>query len=312
MPYTSSKGRQGPSELRRLLSWANNNGGVIIIDEAESALGKRGKARQDDEKQQQQQDFSRDCLNVLLSLTGTMGNIMLILTTTNPSELDEAVLDRMDEIIHLPSLASPERTDLLRNHFFRLFDVETEPPTSFIDRMLRGIRSSSAMKARYDNKFDVKRSISDLANASEMETFSGRELEKLLQAVAYKTYASPSGVLSQSLWAEVTRKLMASFTAKHNGRSIEANGRLRKHEIETVTSQKRNNKSRRINKIRYKPVSSPVLADEDDENSLGYNEFFLGKFAPARRVTTRSVSKLRHTMSPLGDITPMRVEFDSR
>ena len=62
------KGNQGPPELRRLLSWANKHGGIIIIDEAECSLGKRGKAIQGDE-QQQQQDFSRDCLTVLLSLT---------------------------------------------------------------------------------------------------------------------------------------------------------------------------------------------------------------------------------------------------
>lgn len=313
-------GSQGPSELRRLLSWANNKGGVIIIDEAESALGKRGKAIQGDDEQHQQQDFSRDCLNVLLSLTGTMGNIMLILTTTNPGELDEAVLDRMDEIIHLPSLASTERNDLLSNHFFRLFEVETDQPTSFIDRMLRKI-PRSAVKARYDNKFDVMRSISDLANEAEMDKFSGRELEKLLQGVAYKTYASDAGVLRQSLWDGETKKLMASFTAKHIGRSIEANGRLRrtvKHEIGTVKAKKRN-RSKGTKKIQYKPVSSPDVAadDDDDESSLGYNEFLLGKHAkkdtkrsvetPSGRVLTRSVLSSRQTRTPLRDITPMRV-----
>jgi len=224
-PASKLKGNQGPSELRRLLSWANKHGGIIIIDEAECALGKRGKAIQGDE--QQQQDFSRDCLNVLLSLTGTMGNIMLILTTTNPGELDEAVLDRMDEIIHLPSLASTERTSLLRSHFSRLFELEPEQPASFLDRMLRPIRGSTN-KARYDNKFDVMRSISDLATVAELDTCSGRELQKLLQGVAYMTYASDAGVLNQSLWARETKKMMASFTAKHKGMSIEANGRLRR------------------------------------------------------------------------------------
>ena len=318
-PASKLKGNQGPSELRRLLSWANKHGGIIIIDEAECALGKRGKAIQGDE--QQQQDFSRDCLNVLLSLTGTMGNIMLILTTTNPGELDEAVLDRMDEIIHLPSLASTERTSLLRSHFSRLFELEPEQPASFLDRMLRPIRGSTN-KARYDNKFDVMRSISDLATVAELDTCSGRELQKLLQGVAYMTYASDAGVLNQSLWARETKKMMASFTAKHKGMSIEANGRLRrtvKHEIETVKAQKRN-------KIQYKPELPDATDEDDDENSLGYNEYLLGKHAnrgaskrsvqanetPAKRVLTRSVSvsKGRNARTPLGDITPLRV-FES-
>jgi len=314
-------GNQGPSELRRLLSWANKCGAVIIIDEAECAVGKRGKTLQDDDQQQQQQDFSRDCLNVLLSLTGTMGNIMLILTTTNPGELDEAVLDRMDEIIHLPSLSSTERTCLLQNHFSRLFELAPEQPSSSIDRMLRAFRRSTN-KACYDNMFDVTRSISSLSNTADLDTFSGRELEKLLQGVAYKTYASDTGVLSQSLWDVETRKLMTSFAAKQKGRSIEANGSLRrtvKHEIGTVKAQKRN-------KIKYKPDVLPFSDDEDDENSLGFNEFFLGRHVkklsktkgrntqagetPDRRVITRSVSKMRHQRKPLEDITPTRV-FES-
>ena len=43
---------------------------------------------------------------------------MLILTTSNPSELDEAV-DRMDKIIHLPLPSAKERRVLLRNQLFR-------------------------------------------------------------------------------------------------------------------------------------------------------------------------------------------------
>ncbi len=305
--YKSNTGNQGPSELRRLLSWANKCGGTIIIDEAECLLGKRGNAPQDDD-QQQQQDYSRDCLNVLLSLTGTMGNIMLILTTTNPGELDEAVLDRMDEIIHLPSLSSTERICLLRNHFSRLFELAPEQPASLMDRILRIVRIS-ASKACYDRNFDVVRSITTLGNASELGTLSGRELEKLLHGVAYKAYASDEGVLSQSVWDVETRKLMMSFTAKQRGRNIETSGRLRrtvKHEIETVKARKRI-------RIQYKPDTLPCNTDdEDDENSLGYSEFLLGrheKKSPKkrriqvsdRRATTHSVSKGKHR-KPLGDV----------
>eukprot|EP00578_Thalassiosira_sp_NH16_P003761 CAMPEP_0181138808 /NCGR_PEP_ID=MMETSP1071-20121207/34442_1 /TAXON_ID=35127 /ORGANISM="Thalassiosira sp., Strain NH16" /LENGTH=215 /DNA_ID=CAMNT_0023225665 /DNA_START=239 /DNA_END=883 /DNA_ORIENTATION=+ len=95
-------GSQGPAELRRLLTWASKKrcGGIIIIDEAESALGSREKTGQDKTgsdgvlecgKTASSSEFSRDCLNCLLSMTGSFGNIMLVLTTSNPSELDEAV-----------------------------------------------------------------------------------------------------------------------------------------------------------------------------------------------------------------------------
>jgi hypothetical protein len=243
-----------------------------------------------------------------------MGNIMLILTTTNPGELDEAVLDRMDEIIHLPTLSSTERTCLLRNHFSRLFELAPEQPSSLIDIMRRAICRSTS-KACYDNTFDVMRSISNLSNAAELDTFSGRELEKLLQGVAYKAYASDTGVLSQPLWDIETRRLMTSFAAKQNGRCIEANGRLRrtvKHEIATVKAKR--------SKIKYKPDADVLpFSDDEDENSLGFNEFLLGrhtkkvtinKRAPERTPVTRSVSKLRPQRKPLGDITPMKV-FES-
>lgn len=232
-----------------------------------------------------------------------MGNIMLILTTTNPGELDEAVLDRMDEIIHLPTLSSTERNCLLHNHFSRLFELAPEQPSSLIESMRRTICRSTSM-ACYDNTFDIMRSISNLSNTAELDTFSGRELEKLLQGVAFKTYASDTGVLSQPLWDVETRRLMTSFAAKQKGMCIEANGRLRR----TVKqSQKRS-------KIKYKPDADVLpFSDDDDENSLGFNEFLLGRHTKKvsmrkeRRVVTRSVSKLRPERKPLGDITPMRV-----
>mmetsp|Transcript_7597 Transcript_7597/g.13706 ORF Transcript_7597/g.13706 Transcript_7597/m.13706 type:complete len:297 (+) Transcript_7597:450-1340(+) len=95
---------QGPAELRRLITWASNKrrGGIIIIDEAESALGSRAKTSPVNEGSDRTLEngstssssgFSRDCFNVLLSTTGSYGNIMLILTTSNPSDLDEAVIE---------------------------------------------------------------------------------------------------------------------------------------------------------------------------------------------------------------------------
>lgn len=317
---TDNSGNQGPSELRRLLSWANTNGGIIIIDEAESALGKRGRAVQDDEHQQQ--DFSRDCLNVLLSLTGTMGNIMLILTTTKPGELDDAVLDRMDEIIHLPLLASTERSDLLSNHFSRLFELKTDAPTSsFIGRIMARVIRRSTMKACYDNTFDVSRSISDLANATQLDNFSGRELEKLLQGVAYKTYASDAGVLDQTLWDTETKTLVAAFTAKHLGMNSETNRLPRRVNQNDKTKVKGKKRMR----IVLQPKSSPAEASDDDGSGLGYGDWLLGndtqkekrkqKIVPAadtppKRIITRSVMKsmsMRRARTPLRDITPRQL-----
>lgn len=209
---SSLLGSQGPAELRRLLIWASNkrNGGIIIIDQAEAALGSRVKVEPDklgDSKMTSNGGgrYSRDCLNVLLSMTGTFGNIMLILTTSNPSELDEAVLDRMDEIIYLPLPSALERSILLRNKFFHQFKE--------LDYELLNNVCMSLTKAPFAPNFDAESCVFDLAVKT--RGLSGRELEKVIQGVVVKTYASVSGILDFELWARETDALIKAVAAKH-------------------------------------------------------------------------------------------------
>lgn len=219
-------GSQGPAELRRLLTWASKSrhGGIIIIDEAESALGSRSKAQQDnkpsttDESSSPSPGYSRDCLNVLLSMTGSCcgGKIMLILTTTNPGDLDEAVLDRMDEIIHLPMPSQEERTVLLNNQFSRLFEQLNDDRPSLASRILfRLAPLSRRSRAPFDSHFDAEKHIADLAADSKTNGFSGRELDKLLKGIMHKTYASDRGILDATLWKKESDALIKSVAAKH-------------------------------------------------------------------------------------------------
>ena len=214
-------GSQGPAELRRLLTWASTrrHGGIIIIDEAESALGSRAKTKSDDSQESDgtsSSSYSRDCLNVLLSMTGSFGNIMLILTTSNPCELDEAVLDRLDEIIHLPLPNAECRKDLLTNQFARQFEqqhVEDERPSLMNQYLLPKLCRSSTTKAMVDRHFDIEGYI--LVLTTKTKGFSGRELEKLIQGILYKTYSSDSGILCGELWRKEVETLLAAFRNKH-------------------------------------------------------------------------------------------------
>ncbi len=218
--FPGHSGSQGPAELRRLLTWASTRrqGGIIIIDEAESALGSRAKAMSDKAgadnslENNRNAGYSRDCLNVLLSMTGSFGNIMLVLTTANPSDLDEAVLDRMDEIIRLPLPSADERSRLLRNQFFLKFRRQDESePSLFLSLLPKCGRS--ATKARYANDFDVEDCIIDLA--AKTHGLSGRELDKMMQGVLYKTFASDTGVLDIDLWKRETEALIKAVSEKH-------------------------------------------------------------------------------------------------
>lgn len=226
MHSSSPPGSQGPAELRRLLTWASKkrNGGIIIIDQAEAALGSRAKVESDKEGndallvsggRSASRRYSRDCLNVLLSMTGIFGNIMLILTTSNPSELDEAVLDRMDEIIYLPLPSALERSILLRNKFFRQFkqlDDGDDKTRSSSNQLLSNL-SFSSTKAPFALNFDAEGCVFDLAVNT--RGLSGRELEKMIQGVMFKTHASVSGILDLDLWRRETEALIKAIASKH-------------------------------------------------------------------------------------------------
>ena len=209
--------------MRRLLTWASTrrHGGIIIIDEAESALGSRAKTKPD--KSEKRSDgtssssssgYSRDCLNVLLSMTGSFGNIMLILTTSNPCDLDEAVLDRMDEIIHLPLPNAECRKDLLTNQFARQFEQQHGDSPSLMNQyLLPKFCRASTTKAMVDRHFDIEGYI--LVLTTKTKEFSGRELEKLIQGIVYKTYSSDSGILCGELWRKEVNTLLVAFRNKH-------------------------------------------------------------------------------------------------
>ena len=52
------------------------------------------------------------------------GNMMIILTASKPSSLDEAVLDRCDEMIHCELPTSMERVRILTKEMNRIFATE--------------------------------------------------------------------------------------------------------------------------------------------------------------------------------------------
>jgi ATPase family AAA domain-containing protein 3A/B len=85
-------GKDAVTELHRLLDWASSSskGCVLFIDEADAFLASRSRTAMSEEQ--------RNALNALLYRTGSASrNLMLVLATNRPGDLDGAVLDRMDE-----------------------------------------------------------------------------------------------------------------------------------------------------------------------------------------------------------------------
>ncbi|KAL7539568.1 hypothetical protein ACHAXR_009402 [Thalassiosira sp. AJA248-18] len=214
LPYTLISGAdvfpmgsQGPAELRRLLTWASNKrqGGIIIIDEAESALGSRAKTRRENdgpgktlehESTSSSSGYSRDCLNVLLSMTGNFGNIMLILTTANPGELDEAVLDRMDEIVEFELPGERERRKMITGHIEKCL---LKPPG----------RRAKKMTAVDIGDEEIERVV------KETEGFSGRAIAKLSIAWQAEAFGTDGAILDQESFFRTVQNHKKSFAQKH-------------------------------------------------------------------------------------------------
>jgi ATPase family AAA domain-containing protein 3A/B len=213
-------GHQGPSELRRLLAWASGkkNGGILVIDEAESALGKRLRetdaSSKANEKESQANDASssaRDALNIFLGMTGeTGGKLMLILTTSNPSALDSAVLDRCDHVICCSMPSSEERKEIIKRELEKRFKKQPLQCKGF------GVRKL-IMKPKeilsYGDDFDLSNATNHLSDDKMTGGFSGRELSTIIRALETAAY-SDRCVLTMEIFNRVESEICSSIRTK--------------------------------------------------------------------------------------------------
>lgn len=113
-------------ELNKLFDWAENQtkGIILFIDEADAFLRNR--------KSPEMSEYMRHTINSFLYRTGTPSdNVIVVMATNTPEQLDEAVHDRIDEIIGfgLPSVA--ERRTMLFHYLVKY----CQPPTSTADKL---------------------------------------------------------------------------------------------------------------------------------------------------------------------------------
>lgn len=104
---------QAVLELNNMFDWAEKTKGgmILFIDEADAFLRKRKGGDPISEN-------LRNCINAFLYRTGTQTDkFMLVLATNNPESLDEAVYDRLDEMVHFTHPGQEERENLLFMYF---------------------------------------------------------------------------------------------------------------------------------------------------------------------------------------------------
>lgn len=197
-------------KLHELFDWAERSktGTVLFIDEADAFLSRRGSA---------ESDASRSAVNTLLARTGSQGrNVMLVLATNRPFDLDAAVVDRMDDAMEIGLPGEQERQRLLSLYFRKYIEgqhhlAESDEPADA--QRVGGLFGQRAQPPPAIDVVDVD--VSDLQQlAQKTNGFSGRELAKLIGAMQAAAFGSQEGQMTRHLfWSIANLKL-----SEHNMR----------------------------------------------------------------------------------------------
>ena len=145
-------------------------------------------------------------------MTGNSGGkCMIILTTCNASALDEAVLDRCDEVIYPGPLSLEQRKMILQQELHKHFDTSHKN-----GRSMKGFTRFIYKKKQlyFESTLNKSEALQNLSKMS--EGLSGRELSKIVRAVENAVYASDNCLLNGVMWDKVTREMFMSMKAKAN------------------------------------------------------------------------------------------------
>jgi ATPase family AAA domain-containing protein 3A/B len=131
-------------------------------------------------------EAQRSALNALLYRTGDQSrDIVLVLATNRPSDLDSAVLDRVDEALEFPLPGEEERLKLL-HLYLEKYIAQAGSHSRGWRTWLRG----------QQDKIEIKGITQDVLKeaAQKTEGFSGREVAKLMASVQVMSCTSVSKV----------------------------------------------------------------------------------------------------------------------
>lgn len=140
-------------------------------------------------------EAQRSALNALLFRTGDQSReIVLVLATNRPGDLDSAVTDRIDEVIEFPLPGEEERFKLLKLYLDKYLSDEGQSTSKW-----NPLSKSKPQKVTIkDVSEDVIREA-----ARKTEGFSGREIAKLMAGIQAAVYGRPDCVLDSQLFMEI-------------------------------------------------------------------------------------------------------------
>jgi ATPase family AAA domain-containing protein 3A/B len=169
-------GREGVTAMHRVFEWAGTSrrGVLLFVDEADAFLRKRS--------QEVISEDLRATLNAFLYRTGEQSNkFMLVLASNQPEQFDWAINDRIDEMVEFDVPSLDERQRMVRLYF-----------DEFV--LKPAMEGKKRLKVA---QFDYGVKCSEIAHRT--EGLSGREISKLGVAWQAAAYASPDGILTESM-----------------------------------------------------------------------------------------------------------------
>ena len=193
-------------ELNTLFDWAEkqSNGIILFLDEADAFLRNR--------KSPEMSEYMRHTINSFLYRTGSPSdNVIVVMATNAPEQLDDAVHDRIDEIIGFGLPSVNERKTMLFHYLVKY----CQPPQSVTEKLnfiWRHPRSIYTGKKLIRMEGVTTEIVQEIAEAS--EGFSGRELTKMVIAWHDAAFTLPEPVLTPDLMRRVLKKFQLQHALK--------------------------------------------------------------------------------------------------
>ena len=208
-------GNQAISEINKLFDWAEKspNGMILFIDEADAFLRKRG-------GEEDLSELLRQTINSFLFRTGSPSyKVITILASNIPEQLDDAVHDRIDEIVYFGKPSEEERRNMLMHYLVEF----CQPPQT----------TSEKLKFFYKNPKSIYRGkklirmegvsseyIAEIAKR--IEGFSGREIFKMVVGWHDAAFSQPDPVLTPEFMEEILDRFKAQHKQKEQWTKSEA------------------------------------------------------------------------------------------
>nr|GEU70186.1 ATPase family AAA domain-containing protein 3C [Tanacetum cinerariifolium] len=184
-------GAQAVTKIHDIFDWSKKSkrGLLLFIDEADAFLCERNSTYMS--------EAQRSALNALLFRTGDQSrDVVLVLATNRPADLDSAVTDRIDDVIEFPLPQKDERFKLMKLYLQKyLYDEGDNSNESKWHSLFSKKTQKIVVKDLSDNVIQEA--------AKKTEGFSGRELAKLIASVQAAVYGRPDCDLESQLFMEI-------------------------------------------------------------------------------------------------------------